>query len=389
MIPYGRQKIDAEDIKAVTKSLKQNLITTGPTTERFEKAISKKTQSKYCVATNSATSALHVSCLALDLKKGDWLWTSPNSFVASANCALYCGAKIDFVDIDPSTYNLSVKALKEKLKNAKKLKKLPKIIIPVSFAGQSCEMAEIKKLSKIYNFKILEDSSHALGGKYKNQPIGNCKYSDITVFSFHPVKMITTGEGGVAVTNKIDLFNKMSQLRSHGINRKPKSSKNKINSSWHYEQQLLGYNYRMTDFQAALGLSQLKKLDRFISERQKIFEIYNKNLKNLPIILPFIKKEMKSSLHLYVIKINKKNAEIIRNKLINYLMKFGIKTNLHYSPIHLQPYYRKLGFKKNYFKESENYSKSALSIPVYPGLKNKELKFIILKISTFFKNKIY
>ena len=246
-------------------------------------------------------------------------------------------------------------------------------------------MAEIKKLSKIYNFKILEDSSHALGGKYKNQPIGNCKYSDITVFSFHPVKMITTGEGGAAVTNKIDLFNKMSQLRSHGINRKPKSSKNKINSSWYYEQQLLGYNYRMTEFQAALGLSQLKKLDRFILEREKIFEIYNKNLKNLPIILPFIKKEMKSSLHLYVIKINKKNAEIIRNKLINYLMKFAIKTNLHYSPIHLQPYYRKLGFKKNDFKESENYSKSALSIPMYPGLKSKELKFIILKISTFFK----
>ena len=384
MIPYSRQKIDTTDVKAVNKVLKQKLITTGPNIDNFEKAIIKKVNSKFAVSVNSATSALHIACLSLGLKKGDWFWTSPISFVASANCGLYCGAKVDFVDIDPKTYNLSIDSLSKKLEQAKLAKKLPKIVIPVSFAGQSCELSEIKKLSKIYKFKILEDSSHALGGKYKDQPIGNCKYADISVFSFHPVKMITTGEGGMAVTNDKKLFEKMKMLRSHGITRNIKLMKNPLKDLWYYEQHSLGYNYRMNDIQAALGISQLNKLKNFLQKRKYIFDFYNEHFKDLPIILPYVRTEIQSSMHLYVIKLEQKESKKTRNKLFNFLRKSGIGANLHYIPIHLQPFYRRLGFKKNTFTESEKYFEKALSIPIHPSLSQKNLNYINSKIRKFF-----
>ncbi len=379
MIHYSQQAIDNRDINEVAKILRSDFITTGPTVSLFEKAISKKVKSKFAVATNSATSALHISCLALGLKANDWVWTSPNSFVASSNSAIYCGAKIDFVDIDPKTFNLSATKLGDKLKKTKK-NRLPKIVIPVSFAGQSCEMEEIKKLSKIYKFKILEDASHSLGAKYKNKPIGNGKYADISVFSFHPVKMITTGEGGIAVTNKNEFFKKLCLLRSHGIKRSKSNSKPHF-----YKQEILGFNYRMTDFQAALGISQLKKLNKFILKRKEISLFYNNKLKNLPIDLPHILTSNISSNHLYVIKIKGKNAKKKRNDLIKYLDKYRINTNIHYIPIHFHPYYQKIGFKKKTFDACEDYYSRALSIPIHQKLSKSQLNLIVKKIANFFR----
>ena len=379
MIHYSRQKIDNKDIKEVVKALRQDFITTGPTVPKFEKAISKTVKSKFAVATNSATSALHVACLSLNIKKGDRVWTSPNSFVSSANCALFCGAKIDFVDIDKQTFNLSVQKLKDKLKKTKK-KFLPKLVIPVSFAGQSCEMSEIYKLSKIYKFKILEDASHALGAKYKNNFVGSGKYAHISVFSFHPVKMITTGEGGVAVTNDKILFEKMLLYRSHGMERLNLKTK-----PYFYKIKNLGFNYRMTDFQAALGLSQLKKLKKFILKRKEIFQFYNQKLKDLPIDLPHILTSNISSNHLYVIKIKGKNAKKKRNDLIKYLDKYKINTNIHYIPIHFHPYYQKIGFKKKTFDACEDYYSRALSIPIHQKLSKSQLNLIVEKIADFFR----
>ena len=382
MIHYSRQKIDKRDLNEVTKALKKDFITTGPTVLNFEKALSRVVKSKFAVATNSATSALHIACLSMGLKKDDWVWTSPNSFVSTSNCALYCGAKIDFVDIDPRTFNLSIRMMKDKLKKTKK-KNLPKILIPVSFAGQSCEMKEIYRLSKIYNFMILEDSSHALGAKYNNNFVGCGKYADISVFSFHPVKMITTGEGGVAVTNNKKFYKKMLLYRSHGMER--------INSNikpHFYKVKVLGFNFRMTDFQAALGLSQLKKLKYFLSARKRIFSYYNKNLKNLPIDLPFILSENQSSHHLYVIKLKGKNVFKKRNDLVRYLKKFKINTNIHYIPIYLHAFYKQNGFKNKVLKNCEDYYKRALSIPIHQKIKNTELKLIVNKISNFFNKKI-
>ena len=284
------------------------------------------------------------------------------------------------MDIDPKTYNMSINSLNEKLEKAKSSGKLPKIIVPVSFAGQSCEMSEIKKLSKIYNFKILEDSSHALGGMYEKQPIGNCKYSDISVFSFHPVKMITTAEGGIAVTNDPELNDKMKILRSHGIVRDSNLMKNSVKETWYYEQQLLGFNYRLNDIQAALGLSQLNKLEKFLNKRKQISRTYDENLKKLPVVLPYIKEGIESSMHLYVIQL-KQNE---RNKMINFLREKGIATNVHYIPIHLQPFYVQLGFKRNSFVESEKYSEKALSLPIHPSLNDKDLEYIISVIKNFF-----
>tara|TARA_B100000780_G_C21117389_1_gene452214 strand:- start:1252 stop:2415 length:1164 start_codon:yes stop_codon:yes gene_type:complete len=382
MIPYSRQVIDKNDINSVIKALKSDLVTTGPKIAEFENKINKFLGVKYGVAVNSATSALHISCIALGLKKGDWLWTSPISFVASANCGLYCDAKIDFVDIDKKTFNISITELKKKLILAKAEKKLPKIIVPVSFAGQCCDLKEIKKLSKIYNFKILEDSSHALGAKYEGQKVGNGKYTDISVFSFHPVKIITTLEGGIAVTNNKKLAEKLEMLRSHGITRKKKLFKNHNNNEWYYEQQLLGFNYRMNDIEAALGVEQLKKINKFFKKRIWVKKFYDQGLKKLPINLPHIDSNKISSMHLYVITLSDKFSKKNRDNLIKLLRKKGIGVNVHYIPIHLQPYFKDLGFKKGMFPESEKFYDKAISLPIHPKITKKDL----LKVTNTIKN---
>ena len=387
MIPYSRQSIDKQDIKKIVNVLKGKFVTSGPKIDEFENKIKNFTQSKYAVAVNSATSALHISCLALGLKKKDYLWTSPISFVASANCALYCGAKVDFVDIDLKTYNISVVELEKKLIKAKKQKKLPKIIVVVNFAGQACQLDKIKSLSKKYKFKILEDSSHALGASYKNQILGNCYYSDVTVFSFHPVKIITTLEGGMAVTNNAKIANKLNMLRNHGITRKKNFLKKNKNKKWYYEQQLLGYNYRMNDVQAALGTSQLKKIEFFYKKRLFVKNFYDKNLKRLPLEIPYINKTIKSSLHLYVVLLSKKFSKNKRDELINFLRRKEIETNIHYIPIYSQPYYENLGFKKKNFPNAENYYKRAISLPIHPKLNQKNLKYIVRQIEIFFTKK--
>ena len=383
MIRYSEQNIDHNDIFNVIKTLKSNLITTGPQIPKFEKNLSKKINSKYCVVFNSATSALHSACLALGLKKNDWLWTSANSFVASANCGLYCGAQIDFIDIELETFNLDLQKLKVKLKKAKKKNLLPKIIVPIVFAGQSYDRDLLLILAKKYKFKILEDASHGLGSKYKNKNIGSHK-NIISVFSFHPVKMITTGEGGSAHTSNKKYYNIMKSVSSHGIIRK----KNNLNSGINhllYEQKYLGFNYRLTDIQASLGISQLKKLSLFIKKRRSIANIYNQHLDNKNLVLPIEKKYAKSSFHLYVVLVNKKK---LRNDLIQLLKINKIFTNIHYKPIHLQPYFKKFGFKKGDFKNAEEYYERAISLPIHPNLKKKEVMMIIKKINNFFKNKI-
>jgi len=380
MIPYGKQSISKTDIKNLNKVLKSNWLTQGPLVSRFEKKIAKFVGAKYAVATNSASSALHISCLTLGLKKNHYFWTSSNSFVASANCGLHCGAKVDFVDIDEKTWNISLELLIEKLKFSKKKNKLPKIVIPVHFSGQATDQKEIWELSKKYKFKVLEDASHSLGGMHRKQKIGNCRWSDITVFSFHPVKPITTAEGGMALTNDRQLYLKLLKYRNSGIT-KNSEFKKKNKSYWYYEQQLLGFNYKMNELEASLGLSQLKKLTKFVKRRNQIARIYNKLLKDLPIQLPFIKKLNYSTFHLFVIRFNKK---LIKNysykKIFDKIRKRGIGINLHYLPIHLQPYFKKLGFKSNYLINSENYSNEAISLPIYHELKLIEQKKVITTI---------
>lgn len=388
MIPYSRQCIDKKDIKNVIQTLKSKFVTTGPKIQEFENKIKKITKSKYAIALNSATSALHVACLALGLKKNDLLWTSPISFVASANCALYCNAKVDFVDIDISTYNISTIELEKKLKIAKKKKKIPKILVIVNFAGQPCDLDKIKSLSNKYKFKIIEDSSHALGAKFNNQILGNGKFSDITVFSFHPVKIITTLEGGMALTNNQTIAKKIDMLRSHGITRNKKSLINKTTNKWYYEQQILGFNYRMNDVEAALGISQLTKLNKFHKKRTLVKKFYDRELKNLPVVLPKIDKFKISSLHLYVILLKDGYSIETRNNFIKFLKKNNIETNVHYIPIYLHPFYRNLGFKKKMFPNSENYFKRAVSLPIHPLLKIKDLKFIVKIVKKFFKNEL-
>ena len=382
MIPYGRQEITDEDIKTVVEVLKSDFLTQGPAVPQFERAISKYCKTKYAVAVNSATSALHISCLALGLEKGDILWTSPISFVASANVALYCGASIDFVDIDYDTNNMSMNNLEERLKIADKENRLPKIIIPVHLAGKSCDMKRIYELSKIYGFKIIEDASHAIGGEYKNKKIGSCNYSDITVFSFHPVKIITTAEGGMAMTNNESIFNKLQLLRSHGITRNKKFMNNIDKDDWYYEQITLGYNYRMNDIQAALGLSQTSRLNIYIQRRNELARLYFKHLENLDLILPVDQDDSLSSFHLFIIKISE-NSKKVRDDLFNYLKKSSIGVNLHYIPIYNQPYFDKLGFNRDLFPNSEKYFKNAISIPIYPTLKDDQVFLISEKIREF------
>ena len=385
IIAYGKHKIFKEDIESVIKILNSSFLTTGPTVEIFEKKISKFVNSKFAVAVNSATSALHIACKALQLSKGDYLWTSPNSFVASANCGLYCEAKIDFIDIELQNYNMDLNKLEEKLIKAKKIKKLPKIIVPVSYSGHSIDMKKLKSLSNIYKFKILEDASHSLGGAYLGKRIGGCKYSDITVFSFHPVKMITTGEGGIATSNNKSLSDKMKIFRSHGIIRDKKFFKSKNNNPTHYEQHELGFNYRLTDIQASLGISQLKRINLFLRERRKIKKYYDKNLKSYPLILPCENKYAKSSWHLYTVLIDNKKTIKNKNQFLEYLRKHNIFLNTHYIPIHTHPYYANMGFKKTDFKNSVFFYNNAISLPIYVGLSIKDLKYIISIIFEFFK----
>lgn len=372
MIPYGRQDIIQDDIDAVIDVLQSDWLTQGAMVPEFEQAVADKVGAQYGVAVNSATSALHVACLALGLGPGDWLWTSPNTFVASANCGLYCGAKVDFVDIDPDTYNLCADALALKLEQAERLGTLPKVVIPVHFAGQSCDMVKIHQLSRQYGFYVIEDASHAIGGRYKDEPIGNCRYSDLTVFSFHPVKLITTGEGGMAVTNDALLTERMHRLRSHGVTRDPKFLKEQSPGSWYYEQIELGFNYRMTDIQAALGLTQLKRLDNYVMRRQQLALVYDQYLADLPIVRPFQHKDTYSAYHLYVIQVDQKKSPINRDNLLEYLRKEGIGVNVHYIPVHTQPYYREINSSTLHFPEAEKYYAAAITLPLYFGLKDSQ-----------------
>tara|TARA_B100001057_G_C22833823_1_gene944478 strand:- start:441 stop:1613 length:1173 start_codon:yes stop_codon:yes gene_type:complete len=383
-IPYGRQEITEEDIKSVLDTLSSDYLTQGPRVELFEKEVNQYLNCKYSISVNSATSALHIACMALGLKNGDYLWTSPITFVASANCARYCDAYVDFVDIDIKTGLISIEKLKEKLVKAKKENCLPKVLVPVHLTGTSCNMEEIYKLSQIYKFKIIEDASHCFGAEYKNLKVGSCKFSDITVFSFHPVKIITTGEGGIATTNDPKLAQDMQKLRSHGITKDEKLFKTKSLGPWFYEQQDLGYNYRITDIQASLGLSQLKRIDQIVKERQRLRNIYEEALSNEPITFLQRSKDVYSSVHLVVIVLNEKFKNFYKEIFIS-LRKAKIGVQLHYLPVHLQPYYKNLDFKEGDFPAAELYSKLALSLPVFPGLDEREQEYVIEKLKFFLR----
>lgn len=364
MIPYGRQSIDEEDVQAVVEVLHSDFLTQGPMVPAFEGAVAEYCGSLYAVAVNSATSALHIACLALGVGKGDIVWTSPITFVASANCALYCGASVDFVDIDPATYNMSVDALRDKLEKAEKEGRLPKVVIPVHFAGQSCVMREIRALADHYGFRIIEDAAHAIGGKYLGEPVGCCRYSDITVFSFHPVKIITTGEGGMALTNDKRLARRMQLLRSHGVTRDADEMTHSPEGQWYYQQVDLGFNYRMTDIQAAIGVSQMRRLDDFVIRRHQIADEYKRALEELPLILPVQLPDCYSSYHLYPIRVHQSE----RGRVFNTLRENGVGVNVHYIPVYRQPHYVQLGFKPGLCPEAEHYYAEAISLPMCPIL---------------------
>lgn len=368
MIPYGRQDINQADIDAVVEVLHSDFLTQGPVVPAFEKAVFSYCGAQQAVSVNSATSALHIACLALGVGKGDVVWTTPITFVASANCALYCGATVDFVDIDPRTNNLSVDRLAEKLAQAEEIGNLPKVVIPVHLCGQPCDMVGIYALSLRYGFRIIEDASHAIGGRYRGEPIGNCRYSDITVFSFHPVKIITTGEGGMAVTNDAQLSKRMQLLRSHGITRETTDMTHEPDGPWYYQQIDLGFNYRMTDIQAALGLSQMRRLDEFVTERHVIAGRYDQMISGLPVVRPWQHPDSYSGLHLYVIRIQLDKIHRIHRQVFESLRESGIGVNLHYIPVYRHPYFEGLGFKRGHCLESERYYAEAISLPIYPGL---------------------
>jgi UDP-4-amino-4,6-dideoxy-N-acetyl-beta-L-altrosamine transaminase len=377
MIPYGRQDVSEADIHAVVEVLKSDFLTQGPAVPAFEKAVADYCDVQYAFAVNSATSALHIACLALGVGKGDLVWTSPITFVASANCALYCGADVDFVDIDAATYNMSVSVLEEKLIKADKIGRLPKVVIPVHLAGQSCEMDKIYALGQKYGFRIIEDASHAIGGKYKGKAIGGCQYSDITVFSFHPVKIITTGEGGMCVTNDPQLATSLNRYRSHGIVRQASEMTHAPDGPWYYQQVDLGYNYRMTDIQAALGLSQMNRLDEFVAARHAIATRYNVLLKEDWIELPWQHPDTYSGLHLYIIRLKKNKQGISHRQLFEKLRTAGVLVNLHYIPVYTHPYYETIGYDRNEFPQSESYYSEAISIPMFATLTESEQQFVV------------
>lgn len=385
MIPYGRQEVTEADIAAVLQVLRSDYLTQGATVPRLEQAIAAHVGARHAVAANSATSVLHIACLALGLRPGELLWTVPNTFVASANCARYCGAEVDFVDIDPHSWNLSVPALRAKLTQAKRAGRLPKVVVPVHFGGQPTEQEAIWELAAEYGFRVLEDASHAVGAAHNGEPMGSCRWSDITVFSFHPVKIITTGEGGMALTNDSTLAESMAMLRSHGITRDPArmqgwdasdTDAGRDPAAWYYEQQMLGFNYRMTDLQAALGLSQLDRLDDYVRIRNALAQRYDALLRELPLQLPTVLAGNRSSFHLYVVRLKRAGAKSHR-EVFDALRRHGIGVNLHYTPVHLQPYYRRLGFQPGYCPEAEMYAREAITLPLYPLLRAEEQQTVV------------
>jgi UDP-4-amino-4,6-dideoxy-N-acetyl-beta-L-altrosamine transaminase len=372
-IPYGRQEITDGDIESVIAVLRSDFLTQGPVVPNFEAAIAAYCGAQYGVAVNSATSALHIACLALGVGPGDYLWTSPITFVASANCALYCGAKVDFVDIDPETFNLSPLRLREKLEQAAKMGTLPKVVVAVHMCGQSSDMRAIHALGKEFGFFIIEDASHAVGGRYLGEPIGNCRFSDITIFSFHPVKIITTAEGGMAMTQNADLAARMQLFRSHGITRETESLQRQTDGPWYYEQQELGYNYRMTELQAALGLSQLDRIDDYVKRRHILADRYDAELAELPLTTPWQSSDTYSGYHLYVVRC----AAKIRRAVFEYMRAAGIGVNVHYIPVHTQPYYQEMGFQVGDFPNAENYYSEAISLPLFPTMSESTQDVVI------------
>lgn len=382
MIPYGRQSISAEDIQAVVETLQSDFLTQGPAVPAFEQALASYCQVPYAVAVNSATSALHLACLALDVQQGDIVWTSPISFVASANCALYCGTSIDFVDVDANTGLMSVSALAAKLQQAAVENRLPKVLIPVHLAGHSCAMQEIAQLCQPYNIRIIEDASHAIGARYQQQKVGSCQYSDITVFSFHPVKIITTAEGGLALTKDMAIAARLRLLRSHGITREPDDMTEVSHGPWYYQQIALGLNYRMTDMQAALGLSQFQRLDEFINKRLAIVARYQTLLAGLPIALPDEAKDGQSAWHLYIIRLDN---EDLRLRVFEALRKADIGVNVHYIPIHTQPYYQQLGFQWGDFPQAEIFYSKIISLPMYADFSESQQLYVAERLKEALK----
>jgi UDP-4-amino-4,6-dideoxy-N-acetyl-beta-L-altrosamine transaminase len=377
MIPYGRQSISQADIDAVTEVLRSDFLTQGPVVPRFESVVASYCGSAHGVAVNSATSALHLACLALGVGSGDLVWTSPITFVASANCALYCGAEVGFVDIEPQTFTISPAALADKLVAAEKAGRLPKVVIAVHLCGQSCDMKAIAELAGRYGFRIIEDASHAIGARYRDEPVGSCRFSDITVFSFHPVKIITSGEGGLATTNNQALARKMQLLRSHGITRNQDEMTEPPHGPWYYQQIALGFNYRMTDMQAALALSQLDRLDEFVSRRHAIADRYDELLSGLPLECPQRSMDCYSAFHLYVIRLHDSTRH---RSTFEALRDGGIGVNLHYIPVHLQPWYRDMGHVKGDYPEAERYYCTALSLPIFPALTRRDLDMVATKL---------
>ncbi|MGL5949290.1 MAG: UDP-4-amino-4,6-dideoxy-N-acetyl-beta-L-altrosamine transaminase [Aeromonas sp.] len=382
LIPYGQQEINQADIDSVLAVLQSDYLTQGPQVPAFEQALIAHTQASYALAVNSATSALHIACLALGLGPDDWLWTTPITFVASANCALYCGAKVDFIDIDPATYNLCPKQLAKKLAAAKLSGTLPKILVPVHLSGQPCAMQEIKQLADAYGVRIIEDASHAIGARYAGEPIGNCRYSDITVFSFHPVKIITTAEGGAVTTNDAALANKMALLRSHGITRNPAQMHGASDGPWYYQQIALGFNYRMTELQAALGVSQMRRLGDFVSARHKLAKRYNAHLATLPLTLPYQLPNTYSGLHLYIIRLQLDAISLSHLEVFNALRERGIGVNLHYIPVHLQPWYQQMGFSLGDFPTAEQYYCEAISLPLFHAMTETQQDRVIAALES-------
>jgi UDP-4-amino-4,6-dideoxy-N-acetyl-beta-L-altrosamine transaminase len=376
MIPYGRQDINQADIDAVTKILRSDFLTQGPAIPAFENAVARYAHIPHAVAVNSATSALHIACLALGVGSGDRVWTSPITFVASANCALYCGAHVDFVDIDPLTFTMSVECLTEKLAQAEKIGQLPKVVIPVHLSGQSCDMAAIHALGKYYGFHIIEDASHAIGGSYQAEPVGSCRYSDITVFSFHPVKIITTGEGGMALTHDAKLANTMARLRSHGITRDLREMTYPPDGHWSYQQIDLGFNYRLTDIQAALGLSQMQRLEAFVARRNILAEAYEQAFQRKSLVTQHVPDDVTSARHLYIIRVD----SLRHRAIFEELREQGVGVNLHYIPVYRQPYYERFKFEWSDFPESERYYTEAISLPLYPLLTDEQQDAVIKKV---------